>query len=69
MFTKKFEQFENKIPLWVKRVIELWDEGKIPDIEFVNFLSFLINNDIITVNQLDFLKYDSKIVQLINVAK
>lgn len=69
MFTKKFEQFENKIPLWVKKVIELWDEGKISDIEFVNFLSFLINNDIITVNQLDFLKYDSKIVQLINVAK
>jgi hypothetical protein len=42
MFKIKFEQLGNEMPLWVEKVMELWQKGKISDVEFVNFLSFVI---------------------------
>ncbi|BDQ31080.1 hypothetical protein [Nitrosopumilus zosterae] len=58
MFKIKFEQFGNEMPLWVEKVMELWQKGKISDVEFVNFLSFVINNDIIKLEQWIFSEYN-----------
>ena len=55
MFEKKFEEFDDGIPLWIKKVTELRNEGKISDSEYVNFLSFLLSNGIIVDEQLRFL--------------
>ena len=59
MFKVKFEQLGNEIPLWVEKVMELWHKGKISDVEFVNFLSFVINNDIIKLEQWIFSDYNN----------
>ena len=59
MFKVKFEQFDNEMPLWVEKVMELWQKGKISDVEFVNFLSHVINNDIIKLEQWIFSKHSS----------
>ncbi|WP_428324302.1 hypothetical protein [Nitrosopumilus sp.] len=58
MFEIKFEQFGNSMPLWVEKVMELWSNGQISDSEFVNFLSYVINNDIIKLEQWVFSKYN-----------
>ena len=42
-------QSKYDIPAWVKGVAGFWSEGKITDDEFGDGLSFLINNNIITV--------------------
>ncbi|MHA7733700.1 hypothetical protein [Nitrosopumilus sp. S6] len=57
-FAIKFEQFGEKMPLWVEKVRILWEQGKISDFEFANFLSFVINNDIIKLEQWIFSKYN-----------
>lgn len=59
MFKIKFEQFGNEMPLWVETVMELWQKGEISNVEFVNFLSFVINNDIINLEQWIFSKYNN----------
>jgi len=56
MFEKKFVEFDDGIPLWIKKVTELWNEGKISDAEYVNFWSFLLSNGIIVDEQLRFLR-------------
>lgn len=58
MFKIKFEQLGNEMPLWVEKVMELWQKGKISDVEFVNFLSFVINNNIIKLEQWIFSEYN-----------
>ncbi len=58
MFEIKFEQFGNKMPSWIENVMEMWNKGQISDLEFVNFLSFVINNDIIKLEQWIFSKYN-----------
>ena len=57
-FAIKFEQFGEPMPLWVERVMEFWSKGQISDSEFTNFLSFVINNDIIKLEQWIFSKYN-----------
>jgi len=57
-FKIKFEQFGNEIPPWVEKVMELWYKGKISDVEFVDFLSFVINNNIIKLEQWIFSDYN-----------
>lgn len=59
MFKVKFEQVGNEMPPWVEKVMGLWQEGEISDVEFVNFLSFAINNDIIKLEQWIFSEYSS----------
>ena len=59
MFKVKFEQLGNEMPLWVEKVMEFWHKGKISDVEFVNFLSFVINNDIIKLEQWIFSDYNN----------
>jgi len=58
MFKVKFDQFNIEMPLWVENVLELWRQGKISDVEFVNFLSFVINKDIINLEQWMFSDYN-----------
>ncbi|MGY5149074.1 MAG: hypothetical protein ACW9W3_03340 [Candidatus Nitrosopumilus sp. bin_68KS] len=58
MFEIKFEQFGNKMSSWIENVMEMWNKGQISDLEFVNFLSFVINNDIIKLEQWIFSKYN-----------
>lgn len=74
MFGKKIVQFDNKtiqndIPSWVNDVVTFWDEGKISDIEYVNYLSFLVDNGVIKSEQLIFFNYVSFNGQLINLIK
>ena len=59
MFKIKFEQFGEPIPSWIEKVMQFWSKGQISDSEFVNFLSFVINNDIIKLEQWIFLKYNN----------
>ena len=59
MFKVKFEQSVGKMPEWVEKVMELWQNGRISDAEFVNFLSFVINKDIIKLDQWIFSKYNN----------
>lgn len=57
-FEIKFEQFGEKMPSWVEKIMEMWSKGQISDSEFVNFLSFVINNDIIKLEHWIFSKYN-----------
>jgi len=59
MFKIKFEQFGDKMPSWIEKVMELWQKGEISDVEFVDFLSFVINNDIIKLEQWIFSEYNN----------
>lgn len=61
MFAKKFAEFE-RIPIWVKKVMTLWNEGKISDAEYANFLSFLINHKIIESEDLMFADYNGYVM-------
>ena len=61
MFAKKFQEFDT-IPIWVKKVIKFWNEGRISDSEYVNYLSYLINNGIIKSEQLMFVDYDGYVM-------
>ena len=56
MFAVKFEQYDSTPP-WIKKVIELWHDGKISNKEIENCLEFLINNGIIKAEQITFTKY------------
>jgi hypothetical protein len=58
-FKIKFEQFGNEMPFWVEKVMEFWSKGEISDVEFVNFISFVINNDIIKLEQWIFSDYNN----------
>ena len=51
MFKVKFEQLGDEMPPWVERVMGLWKKGEISDAEFANFLSFVIDKDIIKLEQ------------------
>ena len=57
MFKVKFEKLGSEMPLWVEFVMELWQNGNLSDSEFVNFLSFVINNNIIQLEHWIFSKY------------
>ena len=56
MFAVKFEQYDTTPP-WIKKVIELWHDGKISNNEIENCLAFLINKGIIKAEQISFTKY------------
>ena len=40
------------VPSWIKSVADLWAKGQISDIEFLNAVEYLVNNNIITVQNL-----------------
>lgn len=48
-FTSISAQSKYDIPSWIKGVAGFWSEGKITDEDFGDALSFLIDNDIITI--------------------
>jgi hypothetical protein len=40
------------VPSWIKNIADLWAKGQISDIEFLNAVEYLVNNNIITVQNL-----------------
>ena len=47
------------VPDWIKNTAGWWAEGKIPDVEFIKSLQFLIENKIINVESSEFIKTES----------
>jgi hypothetical protein len=40
---------QNQVPHWIKKVAKWWNQDKITDLEFVNTISYLLMNNLITV--------------------
>jgi len=45
-----FAETGSRIPDWIKKIITLWAEGKISDLEFANSITYLIENGILSIS-------------------
>lgn len=66
-FTLISAQSKYDIPAWVKGVAGFWSEGKITDDDFGDGLSFLIDNNIITVPKIKQLQDENTRLQSENI--
>jgi len=51
---------EYKIPSWIKEMAGFWANEQITDTDFAQGLSYLINNEVITIPQLEQLKLENQ---------
>ena len=55
---------DDLIPSWIKGIAEFWGEGKITDSEFIDALEFLIESDMIKVNNTRILELENENMDL-----
>ena len=50
IFTQNSAQAESSVPSWVKDTAKWWNQGLVPDEDFISGLEFMIEEEIITVS-------------------
>ena len=55
-----FADTNNKIPSWIKDIAKFWSDNQISDAEYLQSITYLINNQIILIPELESLKLENE---------
>ncbi|MDX1596857.1 MAG: hypothetical protein R3327_07975 [Nitrosopumilaceae archaeon] len=55
-----FADTNNKIPPWIKDIAKFWSDNQISDAEYLQSITYLINNQIILIPELESLKLENE---------